>query len=392
MPEHKVLPKSKFAVGRGFDLLHSSSQKHPWVSANRLYYNASKTSKQEALEFQTDDESKGKLMLGLHESSGNWVITERGESDKPEVLAKVKALSLHKKTDEMLAGLDGEMWPGGHGQIGIRDGERLRQKLFYFAKQRHIDISQVYLIDGSHKDARANAFVMGSDNAVIGLYDTLFLGGHKEESAEDGLKDEDDVKLVGAAPMSFISRVVKGIGVEDEVRKGEWNSAPTQAMTDDEIIAIIAHELGHSALGHTGEGMWVQFASNFMKWAAMGWAAHSALLVAPLGLMSPVLHIGFNLHEFLVGPSVAKTLKFFTDWHTRSNEYAADAYAAELSETYAGALQTGLAKLSVNSNQDPDMPSWYEVLHTDHPTTANRWSAIESVKQRTKYALASKTK
>merc|ERR1719223_56394 len=75
-------------------------------------------------------------------------------------------------------------------------------------------------------------------------------------------------------------------------------------------------------------------------------------------------------------------MKLFTDGLTRRKEYQADAYAASISKAYATGLQSALAKLVVNSNQDPDEPWFYEALHADHPTLANRWAHIESVKQK----------
>jgi Zn-dependent protease with chaperone function len=118
-----------------------------------------------------------------------------------------------------------------------------------------------------------------------------------------------------------------------------------------------------------------------VTFAALGIVAHTPLLAVGLGLAAPVLWVGACAYDHLVGPPLDTTLKLFTDWHTRHGEYEADAYVARLSETYGSALQTSLAKLSVNSNQDPNYPSWYEVLHDDHPTMAHRWENIEAVKR-----------
>merc|ERR1719217_1680820 len=125
----------------------------------------------------------------------------------------------------------------------------------------------------------------------------------------------------------------------------------------------------------------MQAATTLVTFGVLGWAAHSPILAVGLGLTAPLLWVGACAYDHLVGPPLDSTLKLLTDWHTRHGEYQADAYVASLSLTYANALQNSLAKLSVNANQDPDYPFWYEALHDDHPTMAHRWEAIEEVKR-----------
>jgi Zn-dependent protease with chaperone function len=127
--------------------------------------------------------------------------------------------------------------------------------------------------------------------------------------------------------------------------------------------------------------MVMQAASSLLTYASLGWAAHSPLFAAALSLGEAVVHVGACAYGHIVGPPLDGVVKFFSDWLIRRNEYEADAYVARMSDKYGAALQTALAKLSVNSNQDPDMPVWYEALHADHPTTANRWANIEAVRR-----------
>ena len=49
-----------------------------------------------------------------------------------------------------------------------------RDELFAFAKSQGVGIGDIYMIDGSHADARANAFVAGAGKErVIGLYSVV---------------------------------------------------------------------------------------------------------------------------------------------------------------------------------------------------------------------------
>merc|ERR1719506_350959 len=110
--------------------------------------------------------------------------------------------------------------------------------------------------------------------------------------------------------------------------------------------------------------------------------AHSPLAGAALSLAAPLIHVGACAYDHLVGPPLDGFMKLGTDAITRKHEYEADEYAALISEKYGTGLQTALAKLSVNSNQDPDPPYFYEALHSDHPPFARRWEHIQKVKKK----------
>lgn len=268
----------------------------------------------------------------------------------------------------------------------MRSGHELRDKLFGFSRERQIGIGDIYMVDGSHKDARANAFVTGAGNhSIIGLYDTLFLGKRGKDAVED--TEEDDAQQVAQSEslVQHLTEIIQGVNVEEEDndRRAPRNSAPTQAMNDDEIVAILAHELAHSAMKHMEMGMTTQVFTSFMTFATLGWMAHSPLAAAALSLTGPVLHVGTCAYDNVVGPPLEGFMKLFTDGLTRHNEYVADEYATKISERYGTGLQTALAKLTVNSNQDPDPPWFHEALHSDHPTLARRWAHIEAVKKET---------
>merc|ERR1719359_2735728 len=226
---------------------------------------------------------------------------------------------------------------------------------------------------------------MGAGNqSIIGLYDTLFLGKRGKDQDEDDEESEMDQLAEGKSLIQHASEVVQGVDVEKQEQDGRAprNSASTEAMNDDEIVAILAHELAHSALKHMEMGMAAQVATSFVTFATLGWMTQSPLAAAALSLSAPVLHVGACAYDNLVGPPLEGFMKLWTDGLTRHNEYEADAYAAMISEKYATGLQTALAKLSVNSNQDPDPPFFFEALHSDHPTFARRWAHIEATKKK----------
>jgi len=381
-------PATNFAVGRGFPLVETPVKYAPWISLNRLYFPdkfAQSLSPGEVKTFYTQDRSKGQLALQSHDD-GHWTISGTSWFDPK---ASVYAESKGAAQAQLIDGLREQSWSlgGEHTRMGVRSGKELRDKLFGFASNRAIGIGQIYMVDGSHKDARANAFVTGAGNhSIIGLYDTLFLGkrGKDQEEDEDAEEDNVDELVESGGVLQHVSEVVQGVDVEKQEQDGRAprNSASTEAMNDDEIVAILAHELAHSALKHMEMGMTAQVATSFVTFATLGWMTQSPLAAAALSLSAPVLHVGACAYDHLVGPPLEGFMKLFTDGLTRHNEYEADAYAATISEKYATGLETALAKLSVNSNQDPDPPWFFEALHADHPTFANRWAHIEATKKK----------
>jgi Zn-dependent protease with chaperone function len=381
-------PTSNFGVGRGFPLVQTANKNAPWISLNRLFFPESKFAQalQEAEPkiLYTNDKSKGQLALA-HRPDGKWAISGTAWFDPT---ASVYAETKGPASQQLLDGLRESSWNvgGKDTRMGVRSGKELRDKLFDFAKERQLGIGQIYMVDGSYKDARANAFVTGAGNhSIIGLYDTLFLG-QRGSDAEEDTGDEDDVQELAESKslIQHASEVVQGVDLEeeDQDKRKPRNSAPTQAMNDDEIVAILAHELAHAGLKHMEMGMAAQVATSFATFGALGWMSHSPLAAVALGLAHPVLHVGACAYDHVVGPFVEGFMKLFTDGLTRHNEYEADAYAALISEKYGTGLQTALAKLSVNSNQDPDPPFFYEALHADHPPFAKRWAHIEEVKKK----------
>ncbi|WP_204114038.1 M48 family metalloprotease [Shimia biformata] len=144
----------------------------------------------------------------------------------------------------------------------------------------------------------------------------------------------------------FITR-----GFYDRYRAGE--------VTSDELASVIAHELGHVALGHSRRRM-------------IDFSGQNALRTA----------VAMVLNRFLPGFGVliAGTLTTLLAARlSRGDEYEADAYAAALL-TKAG-IGTGpqkslFSKLeSLTDGNRGAMPAWF----LSHPKTADRIAAIEKL-------------
>lgn len=386
----QVFPSADFGVGRGFPFVpwyHSWD----WVSMNRIYFPVKPEEVQPWLYSQgsyiTRDRSKGKIALepesawsGGHQ---HWVLRQQGNPDTSRTFAQSQAVfgqPTLQELDEKAWTIDNQHQP--KAAIGLRQGAKLRNELYTFARQRGIDIGQIYMVDGSHSDARANAFVAGAGSKrIIGLYDTLFLGDNT--SFNDALEAAPPPSSAdGGLSIFYLSEKLQRVDISEQAENPVHIVAPITAMSDIEIMAVLAHELGHAAMHDVEMNMVVQSCITFVTFAALGWMVHSPVVAAAFGFAMPMSFVGLFAFEYVAGPTLTGVIKFFNDAETRRKEYIADEYAASVSESYAKGLQTALAKLTINSNQDPDEPWYYEMLHADHPTFANRYEHLQNVRAR----------
>lgn len=271
-----------------------------------------------------------------------------------------------------------------NARVGFRKGKRLRDELLGLAKNRDIGIDQVYMIDGSSTDTRANAFVAGAgQRRVVGLYDTLFLGDGPTRETPEGT-----VSLFtfagGEVDMDHVQETITGVDSKDagNDRQPLWHRDTTVPMSDGEVLAILGHELGHSAMHHVESKVAGLSVSSFVSFAVWGWMAASPLVSSAFGFLEPALHCGVFAFDYIAGPPLETFFNVIGNTIARHHEYQADAYSAEISEAYATNLQSSLANLAVSSNEDPDTPFFWEFLHNSHPSVAKRWAAVEQVKRR----------
>lgn len=138
--------------------------------------------------------------------------------------------------------------------------------------------------------------------------------------------------------------------------------------TESEIIAVLAHEVGH----FKHKDMWRLMTVGTVLAAAGFFAAHHVLLalVGHFGFAS-IADIGaFPIFIFalVVFSVVAMPL---SNTYSRRREYAADAYAVE-STGDAEALSSALLKLSDQNLSDREPHPWIEAFLHSHPSINRR--------------------
>ena len=155
---------------------------------------------------------------------------------------------------------------------------------------------------------------------------------------------------------------INGLAIPDGrifITRGFMKKYYNGEITAAEIASVIAHELGHVALGHTKRRM-IDFSSQ------------NAIRVA-LAMVLSRFFGGF-------GAIIANTItKFLTARLSRKDEYEADAYAAALLTKANIGIEPQISmfeKLEKLSNEGNNSMAWL----MSHPKTQDRITAIKKLK------------
>lgn len=156
-----------------------------------------------------------------------------------------------------------------------------------------------------------------------------------------------------------------------------------ETLSESELEAVLAHEIGHYRCGHIPRQLVFGFLLAFVAIAAFGlWMDHPALLTAlgvPAALAdgAPALQDALGLYLFaLVLPMGLLPLRPLASLLSRRYEYEADAFAAQ--ETNAPALIHALVALHRDNAAPLTTDAWYSNFHDSHPPAPLRIAALEN--------------
>ena len=149
-----------------------------------------------------------------------------------------------------------------------------------------------------------------------------------------------------------------------------------EQMTEEEIVAVFAHEMGHSKHRDTLKLYFIN-GVNIVLVAFLAWGLISAGgIYQDFGF--PRLNYGFAF--FLLGSVCMSCLSpltgLFSGVFSRRFEYAADRFAAE--RGYGPALVSALKKLARNSFVCLSPHPALVVLNSSHPTVSQRVAALDA--------------
>lgn len=210
----------------------------------------------------------------------------------------------------------------------LPDGD-LKSAIQDFARRVHFPLDNIFVIDGSKRSSKANAFFSGiGRKKKIVLYDTLI-----------------------------------------------------EKHTPEELVAVLAHEVGHFKKKHIVVGLILSVFQVFFTLFVLSLMVHHENLSLALGGSQHSIPLNLIAFSILFSP-VSGITGLFMSMYSRKNEFEADAYA---SQNYSGsALARALKKLSVDSLSNLYPHPLYVFFHYSHPPLLKRLQAIESVEgQRT---------
>ena len=208
-------------------------------------------------------------------------------------------------------------------QTPLQEGS-LRDKIQDFAEKVGFKLDNIYVIDGSKRSTKANAYFtgLGPKKRVV-LYDTLI----------------------------------------DE-------------LTEEEIVAVLAHEVGHYKKRHTLRSMVVSVIQMGVLFWLFSLCVNNAALSEALGGDRAYFQLGLIAFAILYSP-VNLILGIGMNVWSRSNEYEADAFAARYYE--GDNLVSGLKKISVKSLSNLTPHPLYEYIYYSHPSLLKRIDAIKRI-------------
>ncbi len=144
-------------------------------------------------------------------------------------------------------------------------------------------------------------------------------------------------------------------------------------LSADEIIAVLAHELGHFKHNHIFKRLALNFAGSLIFFAILGWLAQQVWFYTDLGVV-PQLG-GRNdamalILFFMVVPVFTFGLTPLFSWFSRKDEFEADRFASDQSS--ADQLVSALIKL-VDDNASTLTPDpLHSAFYDSHPPVAMR--------------------
>ena len=210
-------------------------------------------------------------------------------------------------------------------QTPLEEGE-LRSSIEDFAQKASFPIRNIYVMDGSKRTTKSNAYFTGfGKKKRIVLYDNLL----KELSTE-------------------------------------------------EIVAVLAHEIGHYKKRHIIYSITISLSkTGFILWLLSIFLKNPEIAYA-LGGTTPSFHLGMAGFSLLFAP-VSEILDLAASCISRRHEYAADKFTA--THKMGDALVTALKKISSkalsNLTPHPLVVFW----SYSHPTLLQRMRNIERIQK-----------
>ena len=140
-------------------------------------------------------------------------------------------------------------------------------------------------------------------------------------------------------------------------------------LSDDELEAVLAHELGHFKKKHIIKGMAISFGTTLLALAILAWLMQATWFYSALGVNQSSSYMALLLFT-LVMPVFTFVFQPLFSIFSRKNEFEADAFAAEQTDAkYLIHALVGLYRENA-STLTPD--PMYSAFYDSHPPATVR--------------------
>ncbi len=202
----------------------------------------------------------------------------------------------------------------------LEDGP-LKTAIQSFAEKAGFYLSNIYIMNGSKRSTKANAYFSGlGPKKKIILYDTLM-----------------------------------------------------DVLNTDEIVSVLAHEIGHFKKRHIYKGLFLSLLQLAIMIFLLWWTLGNPVFSLALGAKQSSFYLGLLAFAIVYTP-ISFLLGIFMNIVSRKHEYQADAFAAQYK--MGENLIIALIKLSVSSLSNLMPHPVYVFFHYSHPTLIQRKKAL----------------
>ncbi|GCC35647.1 hypothetical protein chiPu_0014134 [Chiloscyllium punctatum] len=249
----------------------------------------------------------------------------------------------------------------------LPDGE-LRESIEEMAKSISFPLTKVYVVEGSKRSSHSNAYFYGFfKNKRIVLFDTLL---EDHSPLNKGTADE-NVEIQTAAGDGSETE-----SIETKVRPKNKK----QGCSNQEVLAVLGHELGHWKLGHTVKNIIISQVNSFFCFFLFAVLMDRKELFSAFGFYDtqPTLIGLMIIFQFIFSP-YNEVLSFSLTVLSRRFEFQADAFAKDLGK--ATDLYSALIKLNKDNLGFPVADWLYSMWHYSHPPLLERLRALKDKKK-----------
>ena len=198
----------------------------------------------------------------------------------------------------------------------------LRTAIEKYCASQGYSLGRLFVMDGSKRSTKANAFFSGLGRSkTIVLFDTLI-----------------------------------------------------EKLTTKEIVAVLAHEIGHYKKKHTLSMFVFSNVQTFATFALLGWLLGYPELSNALGAEESSFHLS-ALTFFILFTPLSIVLGLLNNSWSRHNEFEADTFAKVTDDS--GALKNALKKISTDSLANLSPHPLYVAFNYTHPPLAQRLKNLD---------------